>query len=355
MVSRLLLHLPEPMVSPALPLLFQSEGEWTIAVLDEHLKPVRCYAGPADPVPCGERFPALGGEGLLVTGGAAAEVVASQLDATYVDERLVRLSEVFHPGSLKSFYAASLDALKRRGEDPILRETMLVVLSGSYMRAWAVGLASQLESGGRASLRAMFSFTEKLLTRYRYGEDWEPIKRFGSWWAVPWHVVFSLGKSLRRALEVIVERPVERLPGTLVSKADFEELVEEAARTAETRYTTPLGRRGLRKAVVYIDEELYKPQGGYLAVVVSKNYQRRVIARWYFNRKFELTGFDFAPPEAVSGVDTEIAVGDVPREVQARLTGAGAVLITRAAVLSPVRVEDYIAIKAARWYENAAL
>ncbi|MEM4810588.1 MAG: hypothetical protein QXS92_01605 [Thermofilum sp.] len=350
---RLLLYLPEPLTSPTLPLLLREEGGWTIALLDDHLKPVRCYAGLANPVACGEPFSELRGEELLVTGGAAAEVIASQLGAVYVDERLARLADVFHPGITGSLHAAVLEVLGRRGESPILRDTMLIVLPGSHMRAWAVGLASKLE-GGRASLKALFSFSEKLVTRYRFGESWEPIKRFGSWWSVPWHMVFSLGRNLRRALEVVVERPVERLPGTLAAK-DPEELVEEAARAAESRYTAPLGRRSPRKAIVYIDEELYKPQGGYVAVVVSKNYQRRVIARWYFNRKFELVGFDSTPPEAVSSVDAEIAVGDVPREVQARLTSAGAILVTRAAVLSPARIEDYIAIKAVRWYENAAL
>lgn len=353
MTGRLLLYLPEPLTSPTLPLLLREEGEWSTAVLDEHLRPVRCYAGLANPVACGEPFPELRGEELLVTGGAAAEVVASQLDAVYVDERLVRLADAFLPGVPSSLYLAALSVMERRGESPILRDTMLVVLPGSRVRAWAVGLASKLEAG-RASLSAMFSFSEKLITTYRFGESWEPIKRFGSWWAVPWHVVFSLGKSLRRAMEVIVERPVERLPGTLAAK-DPEELVEEASRAVESQYKAPLGRRSPRRVIVYIDEELYRPQGGYVAVIISKNYQRRVIARWYFNRKFELVGFDSMPPEAVSGVDAEIAVGDVPREVQARLTGAGAVLATRAAVLSPVRVEDYIAIKAVRWYENAAL
>lgn len=354
MTTRILLYLPEPLTSPTLPLVIREEGEWTLAVLDEQLRPIRCYSEPAITVPCREPPPLLKGEGLVTIGGAAAEVIASQLEATYVDERIIRSSDRFRPGDTKSLLAATQDALGRRGESPIIPNTMLVVLPGSHAHSWGIGLASVLE-GTRAALKAHFFFSDRLVTKYRLGEDWELIRRFENWWAVPWHAVFALGKNLRRAMEVIVERPVERLPGTLASAKDPNELLREVTTIAETRYTAPLGRRSPRKVIVYIDEELYKPQGGYVAVVVSKNYQRRVIARWYFDRKFELIGFDSAPPEAVSGVDAEIAVGDLPREVQARLTGAGAVLTVRAAVLSPVRVEDYIAIKATRWYENAAL
>ena len=332
-----------------------SVGTPSVIVLDEGLKPIRCFSGTGLPTPCEGALPTLGGEESIVVGGAAAEALASELGATYLDERLVRLVEGFRPGSAASLYEAALEALGRRSESPLLAGTMLVVLPGSSARAWATGIAAELKEG-RAILRSMFHFSDRLVTRFRYGEDWEPLSRFGSWWLVPWHVVFSLGKNLRRALEVITERPVERLRGSHLEKASTpEELVEEAARLASSLYSSLLGRRSPRRVVVYIDEELFKPQGGYTAVVVSKNYQRRVVARWYFNRRFELVGFDAMPPEAVSGVDAEIAVGDVPREVQARLTGAGAVLVARAAVLAPVRVEDYVAIKAVRWYENAAI
>uniref|UniRef100_A0A7C3SLE0 Uncharacterized protein n=1 Tax=Thermofilum pendens TaxID=2269 RepID=A0A7C3SLE0_THEPE len=172
---------------------------------------------------------------------------------------------------------------------------------------------------------------------------------------MPWNYVFSSGKSLRKVVEVIVERPVSRLPPSLSVARDPEEVVAEVSRRLASEKYAVLGRRSPRRVVVYIDEELYRPHGGYTAVVVSKNYQRRIIARWYFDRRFNLIAFDSAPPEAVTGVEAEIAVGDVPREVQARLTGSGAVLITKSAVLSPVKLEDYIAVKALRWFENAAV
>jgi hypothetical protein len=348
------LYLPEPVYTPTAPVLYSRRDPWREVLLDENLNLLRCYAESGEKVPCDAPPQLLRGEGLVVVGGAAAEALASQLDALYVDERLVRLSETFVPGKPQSLLEASAEAVARRGESPVLPGTLLVVLPGSSARAWAIGLAAQL-SGESAELKAVFAFTERMGTRFKMGEGWEPLQRFGSWWQVPWNYVFSSGKSLRRVVEVIVERPVGKLPSSSVLTRDPEEIVSEAAKRLVGEGYAVLGHRSPRRAVVYIDEELYRPHGGYTAVVVSRNYQRKVIARWYFDRRFNLVAFDSAPPEAVTGVDAEIAVGDVPREVQARLTGSGAVLVTRSAVLSPVKLEDYIAIKALRWFENAAL
>ncbi len=349
-----ILYLPEPVRTPTAPVLFSRKGPWREALLDENLNFLRCYTESGERAPCNSSIESIEKEELVVVGGAAAETLASQLDALYVDERLVRLSEAFTPENVQSFFEASAEAVSRRGESPILPGTLLVVLPGSGAKAWAVGLAAQL-SGESAELRAVFTFTEKMGTRFKMGEDWEPLQRFGSWWQVPWNFVFSSGRSLRRVVEVIVERPVGRLPPSLALAKTPEEIVSEVAKGLTSEGYSVLGHRSPRKAVVYIDEELYRPQGGYTAVVISRNYQRRIVARWYFDRRFNLVAFDSAPPEAVTGIEAEIAVGDVPREVQARLTGAGAVLVTRSAIFSPVKLEDYIAIKALRWFENAAL
>uniref|UniRef100_A0A7J3X5J7 Uncharacterized protein n=1 Tax=Thermofilum pendens TaxID=2269 RepID=A0A7J3X5J7_THEPE len=349
-----LLYLPEPVHAPTAPVLFSRRDPWREALLDENLNFLRCYAESGEKVPCDRSPENLVKEELVVVGGAAAEALASQLGALYVDERVVKLSEVYEPEKPETLFEASAEAINRRGESPILAGTLLVVLPGASAKAWAVGLAAQLR-GETAELKAAFAFTEKMGTKFRKGEDWEPFQRFGSWWQVPWNYVFSSGKSLKRIVEVVVERPVSKLSSLPALARDPEEIVLEVARSISSGKHAVLGHRSPRKAVVYIDEGLYRPHGGYTAVVVSKNYQRRVIARWYFDKRFNLVAFDSAPPEAVRGVDAEIAVGDVPREVQARLTGSGAVLITRSAVLSPVKLEDYIAIKALRWFENAAL
>jgi len=352
-----ILYVPEPLRSPAAPLFLSDEGSPAVALLDDELRPVKCYDSNSVQIRCPEGFN-LRSEEVIVVGGAAGEVVASYLNARYVDERRVKLSKAYLPGRIETLIEAVREATANSDKEPVIPGSILAVLPGSFLRKRSWGAALIAKTGdSKTSIVAELLFDQNLRVIGEKSADLEELQRFDYWWQPPWENLFAHGKNMRRLLEILSERPVEKIPQQVLSGGHHspQSLIESLASYISGRKLEVVGRRSLKKVVVYIDERIVKPSQGYVGVVLIKNSQRKVHARWYFDEKFRLIGFDNVPPEAVSGIDAEIAVGRVPREVQARLPEALAAFLVRIALLTPVRIADYLAVKAHRWYEIALL
>ncbi|QOJ78531.1 hypothetical protein IG193_07180 [Infirmifilum lucidum] len=350
------IYVPEPLRAPV-SMLYISDEDIPLAYLDEDLRPVKCYAPDKTSTRCPEEFKLEPSE-TVVVGGASGEVIASYLNARYVDERVVKMSKTYVPGKTESIIEAVREALEGHYREPVVEESILAVLPGNLLRrrSWGAALIAK-PANLKPELVAEILFDNNFRTLEERVVNLEELRRFDYWWQPPWENVFAHGKSMRRLIELISERPVEKIPKSILPKevSDVSLLVESLASYASEHEFDISGRRSLRKVVVYIDENLIRPSRGFIGVVVIKNAQRKVFARWYFDEKFQLKGFDNAPPEAVTGIDAEVAVGRVPREVQVRLSEALAAYLVKTALYAPVRIVDYLAVKVHRWYEIAAV
>ncbi len=349
-------YVPEPLRAPV-PLFYISDEDIPLAYLDEDLRPVKCYTPDKNSMRCPEEFKLEPGE-TIVVGGASGEVIASYLNARYIDERVVKMSKVYIPGKPETMIEAVREALEGHYREPVVEGSILAVLPGNLVRkrSWGVALIAK-PANSKPELVAEILFDNNFRTLEERATNLEELRRFDYWWQPPWENVFAHGKSMRRLIELISERPVEKIPKNILSKgaSNVSLLVESLASYVSEHEFDVSGRRSLRKVVVYIDENLLRPSRGFIGVVVIKNSQRKVFARWYFDEKFRLKGFDNAPPEAVTGVDAEIAVGRIPREVQVHLPEALAAYLVKTAIYAPVRIVDYLAVKVHRWYEIAAV
>lgn len=352
-----ILYLPEPFLAPVVPLLI-SEDDPSLVYLNDNLKPVKCYNRDRDSVACPDNLMLKEGE-TYVVGGASAEVLASYLDLPFIDERRVRIQEEYVSGDIYSFFKAIQPVLKTPYEEPVIKNSAMVIFPGSILnkRAWGIAYIAQLEDSN-PRIKAEIIFDQNFRVLHERISDFEVFHRFENWWQPPWEYIFAYGKNFRRIMEIVSERPVEKIPLEILKGAkigNVEDILDKIFSSTSREGFEVSGRRSLKKAVVYIDDNLIKPSKTYTAVVIIKNSQRKIFARWYFDERMQLKGFDNVPPEAISGVDAELAVGLVPRETQTRLSQALASFLVKKGLLTPVRLVDYLAIKTHRWYEIAAL
>lgn len=338
------------------PVYVSDEGIVRLAYLDDELMPVKCFDEGLNPLRCPEALDLREGE-TYVTGWAAAEVLASYLGARYVDERTVRMEPSYDPSRPLSLLSAVRGAVEKGAYEPVVGNTILSVLPGNVLRrkSWGVAVIAKV-SDREPTGKAVIEFDQTLRTRSEIiSGALEELRRFDYWWQPPWESAFAYGKNIRKLVEVLSERAVGKIPKDLISgeRASLEEFLEALVSYASSREFEMPGR-SLKKSVVYIDESIYSPRKGYVGIVIVRNSQRRVFARWFFDEKFRIQGFDNVPPEAVSGIDAEIAIGRVPREVQFRIPEPIAAFLVRVALKAPVKLVDYLAMKAHRWYEASA-
>ncbi|MEZ0346697.1 MAG: hypothetical protein ABWK01_09115 [Infirmifilum sp.] len=352
-----ILYLSEPFYSPVTPVLI-SEEKSAIIYLDDELSPVKCYDSYGNSIRCPETL-GLQKDETYVVGGAAAEVLASYMDLPFIDVRRVKIQPTYRPGVFSSFFQSIRDALQDPTQEPIAKNSIVAVFPGAILkkRAWAVAYIGRVRDG-KLELKAEIHFDQNFRVLHEKSSGLEELDKFDHWWEAPWDYVFTYGKNLRRLIELVMERPVEKIsPGIIGKEKPLTptEIIEKLFSEASTRGVETSGRRSLKKAVVYIDESIIRPSKGYSGVLIIKNSQRRIFARWYFDEKFQLKGFDNVPPEAVSGIDVELGVGNIPRETQARLSEVLSAFLVKKAMYTPVRIVDYLALKVHRWYEVAAV
>ncbi|AKG38160.1 hypothetical protein MA03_01090 [Infirmifilum uzonense] len=356
MVMRVI-YLPEPFFSPVTPLLI-SEEEPTTIYLDEKLQPVKCYSQDWFPVECPKSLDFQEGE-YYVVGGASAEVLASYLNLPFVDEKRVKMQEEYDSRDSLSLVKCLKLAAGKPEEEPLIKNTILAILPGSIVKkkTWGVAYVARID-GDEPEVKAEIHFDQNFRTVEERISELDEIYKFEYWWQPPWEYIFAYGKNFRRLVEIISERPVEKIPPEILRKhvhLSVEDIIRDLYLSIRRSSAESVSRRSLKKAVIYIDDNLVKPSKTYTAVLVTKNQQRKIFARWYFDEKLNLRGFDNVPPEAVTGIDAEIAVGRVPRETQASLSEAHSSFLVKKAIYSPVRIIDYLAIKVHRWYEVALI
>ncbi|ABL77487.1 hypothetical protein [Thermofilum pendens] len=347
------IYVKDPVKAPPSPIAIVEEPEVLKAYLDDDLNPVRCFDEEGFEKPCPEIK--VSREDTVFMGGVVSEVLASQYNCSYIDDRVVRLNPSFNPENAKSYLEV---AKNPPGSEEIAKDTVLIVVPGSLIsrKSMASAVAGLLERG-EIRVKAVIDFDAGLNYRVAKIDEWDVLSRYDYWWEVPWNYVVASGRNLRRFVELLTERPVEKPPKKLqvknyVSLDDFlQSFLEWFGRASSASEK----RREVRRFVAFVDENLFEAEGGYRAAVLVKNTRRSVVARWYFTRKFELRAFDGFPPEAVRDVDMEAVLGNVPRESQARIPSHLAAFFVRQAVLSPVRIEDFLAVKAHRWVEVAYL
>jgi hypothetical protein len=352
----LVIYIQDPRKSSPAPIAISDESSFFKALLDEDLSPVKCYDKGGLRVQCPEKLlPDRAGDAVVV-GGIVAEAYSPRLELPYMDERILKLHPKYTPNSLDSLMEVVKGNL---GLSRTFAEgTILTVVPGQLVsrKAFAVAYAGVLS---QESLDIKFeALLDTQLNSYsRKYTRWSLLERYEDWLSVPWQYVLAPGKNMRRLLEIVLERPVARLPKKFLldkykSPQDFLKELQAWLRGVKLPFDK---RREVRRLVVFIDENLFKVNGGYRAVVIAKNTSRKIVARWYFDRKLELQGFDGFPPEAVRDTDMEVAVGNVPREVQAMIPVQLASFIIRQAILSPIKIEDFVALKVHRWVEIAEL
>ncbi len=342
------LYVPEPSAGmPAAPVLVDPEEG--IRALLEGLEPLLCYRG-------GERIPCPEGlleDDLLVVGWAAGEAAAGLLGARFVEERRARLLLEEGGEFYESLARAAIEAASKPYLTEIAGGTLVTVVPGQVLGEKAVAVAVAADVEGRRP---------RLLAKALLGDDARPLKvasytglveRFGGFWQVPWESILSVGKSLRRLIEFVSERPVERLPSELLQGVKGErELAARAAEWAQSIEFEVYGRREVGRAVVYFEGRVLGLEG-YVAALIQRNGYRRVRARWYFDGDFMLRGFDGIPPDAAPRIDADICVGRVPRECGLLLPQPLQRILPGLAASAPVPPLDYAAVKVLRWYEVA--
>ena len=354
----LVIYIPDPKRASPAPIAISDESVFHKILLDENLTPVKCYDKNGLNKQCPEKLLEAKKQDVFIVGGIVAEDYSARLELPYIDERIIRLHPNFIPGSLDSLLEAVMNSTKPELAKPYAQDTFLAVIPGQHVskKAFAIAYAGTLTQT-ELDVKMEAVLDPQLNSRVKLLEKWNLIERYEDWLDVPWQYVIAPGKNMRRLLEIMIERPVARMPKEILankyrSPHDFLGELESWVARARLPFEK---KREVRRLVVFIDENLFKVNGGYRAVVVAKNTTRRIIARWYFNKKLELQGFDSFPPEAVRDTDLEVSVGNVPREVQARIPAQLASFIIRQAVLSPIKIEDYIGLKIHRWVEIAEI
>ena len=346
---RYLIYVPECSRAPA-SILLKDIDSGIKCVLDENLSPALCFNSRGERV---KRVKLeLNGNETTVVGWTAGEVLASYLKARFVDERKARFL-------IKKDYRELLDALAEAATkiqnsfEAVLEGTILIVVPGSLVETKAWGAAIAVEALDKPRILGRFTFNEIFETKSSIVYHPEVFDRFGNWWQVPWEIIFSAGRSLRRYVEFLSERPVERIPSTLLGKkkVKIKELVREVLKLAQTEEYEVYGRREISKSAVYIEGNLVGLPSTIVAVLVQRNSFRKIRARWYFNEDLDLVGYDVEPPDATRRLDSIFTIGKVEIEGGKRIPESLTPLLKRLALRSPVRQEDYMAVKTLRWYE----
>lgn len=344
------IYIPECLRAPTTPILVDLVGDYR-AVLDENLSPVRCYRDRGERIECPQDVE-LGGQETLVVGWAAAEALASALYASYVDERKARSLIDADYGDLIS---AIVEAATRveNNVNGILEGTMLIVVPGNILKTRSWGVAIAIEAIDKPRLLGKFAFSEDLKPIQELVYVDEVFQRFGEWWQVPWEVVVSAGKSMRRLVEYITERPVERIPANILKEKNLgiRDVVRGVLKWAQTEEFEIYGRREINRAAVYIEGGLLDIRDRIIAVLVQRDGYRRIRARWLFDNSLKLVGFDREPPDAVTHIDTFITIGEVNVRKGIQFPEKLISFLNRQSIYSPARREDYMAIKTLRWYE----
>ncbi len=344
------LYIPECVRWPTTPILVDLVEDYR-AILDENLSPIRCYKSGGERIKCPQEIDLKGRE-TLVVGWAAAEAIASSLDAKFVDERRVRF---LIDTDYSDFISAIVEAAVRveNNVNGILEGTMLIVVPGNILKTRSWGVAIALEALDKPRLLGKFAFNEDLKPVLEHIYVDEVFERFGEWWQVPWEIVVSAGKSMRRLVEFLTERPVERIPTNILKEKNIGvmDVAKKVLKWAQTEEFEIYGRREINRAAVYIDGELLDMKDKIVAVLVQRNGYRRIRARWFLDNNLKLIGFDREPPDAVSRIDTFITIGDINIEKGIHFPENLTSLLKKQSLYSPARQDDYVAIKTLRWYE----